>query len=255
VTDSTDIHDATTPLAIDPVAALSRRVNLLIGMFGLLLVGAFVVIGLLFGRVASAEADATAARTELAAFTAGGQGATASELATLRTDLDRVEAGAALYASQITGFQEQIVELSPQIQAGVDEAITGLREFGNSTIAFEVNIDEVIPIDTEVVLKRIVQVPIKTEIPINQEIDTTVRIDTPFGGIPINITVPVDVIVPIDLVVDIPIDETVPIKDEFPVKLDVPIEIDVGQTELKNLTDSLATGLESLQDILTGLGG
>ena len=249
------IPDGQTVTSTDAVAALSRRMNLLIGALGVLLVGAFVVIGLLFGRVASAEADATAARTELAAFASTGESASADELATLRADLDRVEAGAALYASQITGFQEQLVELSPQIEAGVNEAIAGLQEFGNSTIAFDVNIDEVIPIDTEVVLKRTVQVPIKTEIPINQEIDTTVRVNTPFGDIPIDITVPVNVVVPIDLVVDIPIDETVPIKDEFPVKLDVPIEIDVGETELKNLTDSLATGLESLQDILTGLGG
>jgi hypothetical protein len=35
----------------------------------------------------------------------------------------------------------------------------------------------------------------------------------------------------------------------------VPIAIDVGETELKNLTDSLAAGLQSLQDVLTGLSG
>jgi hypothetical protein len=235
----------------EAIAALTRRMNLLVGVLGLLLVGAFVVIGLLFARVADAESDATAARSELAAVL--GDGGT-GELASLRADLDRVEAGAALYASQITGFQEQLTELSPQIKAGVDEAITGLREFGDSTIAFDVNIDEVIPIDTDVVIKRTVQVPIKTTIPIKESFDTTITINTFAGDIPLDVTVPVDVDVPIDLVVDIPIDETVPIQDEFPVKLDVPIAIDVGETELKNLTDSLAAGLESLQDILDGLG-
>lgn len=244
--DSTEHHD--------PVAALTRRVNLLVGTLAILLLGAFVVIGLLFGRVANAEADADAARAELAAIDAGG-GASASELDDLRADIERVEAGAALYASQVEGFQEQLVELEPQISAGVDEAITGLREFGESTIEFDVAIDEVIPIDTEVVIKRTVEVPIVTEIPIEQDIDTTITIDTPFGGIPVDVNVPVDVVVPIDLTVDIPIDETVPIQDEFPVKLDVPIAIDVRDTELANLTDSLATGLQSLQDVLTGLSG
>ena len=95
--------------------------------------------------------------------------------------------------------------------------------------------------------------PIKTTIPINQSFDTTIKIDTPFGKIPLDVTVPVDVDVPVDLTVDIPINETVPIKDEFPVKLDVPVKIDVSQTELKDLTDSIAAGLESLQDMLTGL--
>ena len=238
----------------DAIEALTRRTNLLIGVLATLLVGAFVVIGLLFGRVASAEDDARAARDELATVMSEG-GVSSEELTAIRDDLGRVEAGAALYASQIDGFREQLVELSPQIEAGVDEAIAGLREFGDSTIAFDVPIDEVIPIDTDVVINRTVEVPIKTEIPINQDIDTTIQVNTPFGDIPLDITVPVDVVVPIDLTVDIPIDETVPIQDEFPVQLDVPIAIDVSDTELKNLTESLATGLESLQDVLTGLGG
>ena len=238
----------------DAIDALSRRMNLLIGLLGVLLVGAFVVIGVLFGRVAGAESDASAARAELAAVIADG-GVSSDELATIRDDLNRVEAGAALYASQIDGFQEQLTELAPEIEAGIEEAITGLRDFGESTISFDVNIDEVIPIDTEVTLQRTVAVPIVTEIPINESIDTTITISTPFGGIPVDVNVPVDVVVPIDLVVDIPIDEIVPIQDEFPVQLDIPIVIDVGDTELKNLTDSLVTGLESLQDVLTGLSG
>ena len=238
----------------DAIDALSRRMNLLVGLLGVLLVGAFVVIGLLFGRVAGAESDASAARAELAAVIADG-GVSSDELATVREDLNRVEAGAALYASQIDGFQEQLTELAPEIEAGIEDAITGLRDFGESTISFDVNIDEVIPIDTEVTIQRTVAVPIVTEIPINESIDTTITISTPFGGIPVDVNVPVDVVVPIDLVVDIPIDETVPIQDEFPVQLDVPIVIDVGDTELKNLTDSLAAGLESLQDVLTGLSG
>lgn len=220
--------------------AMQRRMNVIIGLLGLLLAGAFVTIFLLFGRVADAQADAGAAR---------------AELTTARADLERVEAGAALYASQIEGFQEQLLALEPQISAGVEEAITGLRTFGDSTISFDVNIDEVIPIDTEVVIQRTVQVPIKTTIPINQSFDTTIEIDTPVGNIPLDVTVPVDVDVPIDLVVDIPIDETVPIQDEFPVKLDVPISIVVRDTELAELTDSLAAGLESLQEMLQGIAG
>jgi prefoldin subunit 5 len=223
---------------VEQMAALQKRTNLMLGAMGVLLAGALVAIALLFGRVADANENADAAQTELA---------------TARADLERVEAGAALYSSQIEGFQEKLVELRPQISAGVEEAITGLRTFGDSTIEFPVNIDQTIPIDTEVVIDRTVQVPIKTTIPINQSFDTTIQVDTPFGKIPLDVTVPVDVDVPIDLTVDIPIKETVPIKDEIPVKLDIPVKIDVSQTELKELTDSIAAGLESLQDMLTGL--
>ena len=220
----------------------------MIGVLALLLVGALVTIALLFSRVADAEDDAAAARSELAQ--------TQADLVTTQEDLNRVEAGAALYASQITGFQELLVDLEPQVSAGVDEAIDGLRTFGDSTLSFDVNIDEVIPIDTEVVIQRTVEVPIKTSIPINETIETTIEIDTRLGfNVPVDVTVPVDLEVPIDLVVDIPIDETVPISEEFAVQLDVPISIDVSDTELATLTDSLAAGLESLQDVLTGLGG
>jgi MFS family permease len=231
---------ASASIVSGDLALLHRRINVMIGLLGLLLAGALVTIALLFGRVAEARDDAAAAR---------------SELATARADLERVEAGAALYASQIDGFQAKLVELQPQIAEGVQEAIDGLRTFGGSTISFPVSIDEVIPVDTEVVIKRTVAVPIKTTIPIKQSFDTTITIDTPFGDLPLDVTVPIDVDVPIDLVVDIPIDETVPIKDEFPVRLDVPIEIDVSETELATLTESIAAGLESLQKLLDGFGG
>jgi EmrB/QacA subfamily drug resistance transporter len=231
-----------TPLATsDAVDTLQRRVNVMIGLLGLLLVAAFATIALLFSRVGDARADAAAARAELAAT----QG-----------DLERVEAGAALYASQITGFQEQLVALEPEISAGVQEAINGLREFGESTISFNVAINETIPVQTEVVIRRTVEVPIKTSIPINETFETTIEVATPLGfSVPLDVTVPVDIEVPVDLVVDIPIDETIPIDDEFTVDLDVPISIDVGETELANLTESIAAGLESLQDMLNGLSG
>lgn len=229
------------PASSSSIDTLERRVNVMIGVLGLLLVAAFATIALLFSRVGDARADASAARTELAATQA---------------DLERVEAGAALYASQITGFQEQLVALEPEISAGVEQAITGLREFGESTISFNVSINETIPVQTEVVIQRTVEVPIKTSIPINESFETTIEINTPLGfSVPLDVTVPVDIDVPVDLVVDIPIDETVPIDDEFSVNFDVPIAIDVGETELANLTESLAAGLESLQDMLTGLGG
>lgn len=227
----------------DAIARLERRMNLMVGTLGMLLIAAFVVIGLLLDRVADAERNAEVLAT----------GASSEQIGEIQADLERVEAGAALYASQIDGFREQLVELSPEIEEGVDEAILGLRDFSQSTIAFDVAIDETIPVDTEVVINRTVEVPIQTEIPISQEIDTTIEVDTPFGAVPLDITVPVDVVVPVDLVVDIPIDETVPITDEFPVQMTVPIEIDVGDTELANLTESLAAGLESLQEVLTGL--
>ena len=229
------------------LAALTRRVNLLVGALAGVLILGLVALLLNMNRVSDAERDASIARSELASIQ--------SQLATAEEDLARVEAGAALYASQITGFQELVSDLGPEVSGGIDEAIAGLRDFGESTIAFDVNIDEVIPVDTEVVIARTVEVPINTSIPITETFDTTIEIDTPLGALPLDVSVPVDIDVPVDLVVNIPIDETVPIQDEFPVQLDVPIAIEVRETELAELTDSLAAGLESLREVLNGLSG
>jgi hypothetical protein len=50
------------------------------------------------------------------------------------------------------------------------------------------------------------------------------------------------------------VNETIPIEANVPVKLDLPIAIEVGETELATLAASLAEGLRSLEEVLTGLG-
>ena len=93
----------------------------------------------------------------------------------------RVESGAAIYAAQIEAFQEQLGSLGPTIDTALDEAVTGIETFRNSTITFDVAIDEVVPIDTEVVLDRTLDVPINTVLPIDEEFDTTITVN---GGDP-----------------------------------------------------------------------
>ena len=206
---------------------LHRHLGIVLGAFALLLIGAFAFIVMLMNKLDETKAD-----------------------------LQRVEAGSALFASQVSGFQEQLAELAPDVSAGLDEAITGLESFGTSTIEFEVAIDQNVAFDTEVVIDRDVEVPIKTTLPIRETFDTTIKVAGPFGiDIPLDITVPVDIDVPIELTLTIPINETVPIDANVPVKLDLPISIDVSATQLAELTQSLAAGLKSFQEILAGLGG
>ena len=210
------------------------------------LVGALVWINRLSGDLEETQQAFAEVQADLSA--------SESVLATTQDDLARVEAGSALFASQVQGFADQIIELQPTVSAGLDEAIVGIDEFAGSTLTFDVAVDESVSIDTDVVIRRTVEVPINTEIPINQEFDTTITIDGPFGvEVPLDITVPVDVMVPVDVVVDIPIDETVPVNTEVPIKVDVPISIDISETELATLADSLADGLRQLQEVLNGL--
>jgi MFS family permease len=228
VGDAAELPDET----IAPFA--QRHIGTIVGAFALALLAAFVLIAVLFAQLSSTRDDLDASTEDLA----------------------RVEAGAALFASQVTGFQEQITELQPTIQSGLDEAVAGLQTFSESTLEFTVDIDESIDISTEVVLDRTVEVPIKATLPINETFDTTITIDGPFGTeIPLDITVPVNIDVPIDLTIDIPINETVPIEANVPVKIDVPIGVNVADTQLADLAKSLALALESFTDVLDGLGG
>jgi len=219
----------------EPTASFTERhLGAIVGAFAVALFAAFALIAVLFAQLTSARGDLDATNEEL----------------------NRVEAGAALFSSQVTGFQEQITELSPTIQDGLDEAIVGLQEFSKSTLEFTVNIDESVDISTDVVIDRTVEVPIRTNLPIDEEIDTTIIIDGPFGTeISLDITVPVNLDVPIDLTVDIPLNETVPIDAKVPVQIDVPIGVNVADTELATLASSLAVALESFTDVLDGLGG
>lgn len=218
-----------------PAAAggwVHRRLGVLVGVMGVLILASLLLSLLMFNQVRATE----------------------DELDATRADLERVEAGAAIFSSQVTGFAETIGELGPQIDAGLDEAITQLEQFGTSTIEFDVAIDETISIDETFAIQRTVEVPINTSIPIDEEIETTITIDGPFGvDVPLDITVPVDLDVPIDLTVDIPIDEEIPVDVDVPVALDVPIAISIEGTELQTLVQSLIDSLRSFQDGLSGL--
>jgi MFS family permease len=213
---------------------MQRHLTAVLGAFGVLIALAFVLIVYLFTQLNSTRDDLDATRS----------------------DLERVEAGAALFASQVQGFQEQLVALEPTVSAGIDEAIAGLESFSSSTLEFNVAIDEHLPINTEIVIDRTFNVPIKTSIPINESFETTIEVEGPFGlTVPVDVTVPVDIDVPVDLQLELPVNETIPVEADVPVQLDVPIEVNVAETELAELADALAAGLESFREVLSGLGG
>lgn len=231
----------TGPPSGEQMTWLQKNVPVLLGVLTALILGAFVLIALLWGRLGDTQAELDA---------------TEAELATTQDDLARVESGAALFASQLTGFQEQIVALEPTLTDGLDDAIAGLEEFATSTISFEVNIDEEVVIDTEVVIDRNLQVPIDETVPINETFDTTIQIDTPLGfEVPLDISVPVDIEIPVILDLEIDVNETIPVSATVPVKLDIPIAIDIADTELAVLAQSLIEGLNSLDGVLGGLAG
>ncbi|MGZ5382889.1 MAG: hypothetical protein ACXWH0_02720 [Acidimicrobiia bacterium] len=170
-----------------------------------------------------------------------------------KQDLARVEIGAGLFASEVTGLQDRLSRLAPEVGHGLDEAVTGLAAFRSSTLEFDVSIDESIPIDTEILLNRTLRVPIQATFPIDQVVDTTITIAGPFGTkIPLEVSVPVQLDIPVDLDIPFSINETIPISTEVPVRISVPIAIEVADTELASLADALRDDLAAFADLMAG---
>ncbi len=235
-----EVSDLSHSESVSKDMPMTMNRSLIIGA-AVIIVALAVTTFLLFNRVNSLSADLVSAE---------------ERQDQLEETMLRVEGGAALYAAQVTGFQEQLGDLGPTIDIALGEAVAGIDEFANSTITFDVSINETIPINTEVVLNRTLQVPIQTMLPIDEEFDTTITINGPFGiDIPLDITVPIKLDLPIDLDVSIPVNETIPVNTEVPVNLAVPIEIDIAETELAALAEALAQGLESFRLMASNLGG
>jgi hypothetical protein len=147
--------------------------------------------------------------------------------------------------------------VGPQIQEVLEQTIADLETFQESTIAFDVQVNENFPVEVDIPFKETIEVPIQLTVPIQEEINTTILIDPlkTGQGIPVDVTVPVDLEIPIDTTIPVSIDRTIPISTSVPLDLDVPIAIELGDTELadyiERLRDSLASFGPALEQALS----
>lgn len=111
-------------------------------------------------------------------------------------------------------------------------------------LRYDLPIDQQVPIDVDVPIKRELTVPINTSVQIKQDI--TLPIDTGLGVI--NIPVPIDATVPISTTVPIAIDQTVNISTTVPIRLNVPVRIDLGAGQLGGYLDRLYAALLELRE-------
>lgn len=203
---------------------LERHATAVAAGLGFALLAAFVLIGALFVR-----------------------------LEQTRSDLERVEGGALLATVQLQTFRDELTSLGPQITDDLDVAIDGLATFEDSTLEFDVQIDETVAIDAEILIDQEFTVPIDTTIPISETIETTISIQTPLGDVPVDVTVPVNLDVPVVLDLTFAVEEAVPISTDVPVQFDLPIEVAIADTGLADLGTSLASGLASFRDLFANL--
>jgi len=156
-------------------------------------------------------------------------------------------------------FVNVVTDLKPAVAETFDNADKELAAFQESTLTFNVEIDQELPVNAEIPFNETIEIPVKLIIPFKQQIQTTVNVD-PFNTgfeIPIDLNIPIDMEFPIDQVVPITIERTIPISTTVPLQLAVPININVADTDLAPFIDELRQGLDefktNLDETLSGI--
>jgi hypothetical protein len=136
------------------------------------------------------------------------------------------------------------------VRATLRDEVGRLAEAVQSTkqqqLTYNIPIDQQVPIDIDVPIKRDLTVPINTAVQIKQDI--TLPIDTGLGVV--NIPVPIDASVPISTSVPIAFDQSVNISTTVPIQLNLPVRIDLGSGQVGGYLDRLYAALLELRERL-----
>jgi hypothetical protein len=140
----------------------------------------------------------------------------------------------------------RLLSVRSTLRAEVEQLADTVQATKQQRVRYNLPIDQRLPIDIDVPIKRSLDVPINTEVQIKQ--DVTLPVDTGFGVV--NIPVPIDAKIPINTTVPISFDQTINISTTVPIKLDVPIQVDMGSNQIAGYLDRLYAALIELRDKL-----
>jgi len=121
-----------------------------------------------------------------------------------------------------------------------------VADLADETFSYTVEVDQDIPLSTDVPFNEAVTVPINTVIPIN----TSVVVPINLRFTTYDLTVPINTVVPVDVEVTVPFSETVSITTAVPVDVDVPLEIAVADSPLIGYLQELDAMLEETEEQL-----
>jgi hypothetical protein len=143
-------------------------------------------------------------------------------------------------------------EIGPPLQESLSQTIADLEDFEQSTLEFNIPVEQEFAVEAEIPFDETIEVPIQLTVPISQVVETTILIDPLQTGfeIPVDIAVPIAIEIPIDETLAFPIKRTIPISTTIPLKVDVPIVINVAETDLAQYVTRLREGLQPLSAFL-----
>lgn len=125
----------------------------------------------------------------------------------------------------------------------VADARTLITDLTDDTFSHTVEIDQEIPISTDLPFNEAMTVPINAVLPIS----TTVVVPVNLGFTTYNLAVPIDTVFPVDMEVTVPFSQTVDITTAVPIDVDVPVEIAIADTSLVDYLEELDATLEEIE--------
>jgi hypothetical protein len=141
----------------------------------------------------------------------------------------------------------QLFRVRNTLRGQIEQLAAGVESAKHEQVRYDLPIDQQVPIDLDVPIRRSLTIPIRTEVHIQQQINLPV--DTGVAGT-IEIPIPIDATVPVSTSVPIDFDQTVNISTTVPLRLNVPIRVDLGAPQLAGYFDRLHDALLKLRDQL-----
>src|SRR5215212_2835797 len=140
----------------------------------------------------------------------------------------------------------RLLSVRATLRDEVGRLATAVQSAKQQQLSYDLPIDQQLPINIDVPIKRDLTVPINLDVTIKQQI--TVPIDTGLGVV--NIPIQLDTSVPISTSVPIEFDQTVNISTTVPIQMNVPVRIDMATGQVGGYLDRLYAALLELRERL-----
>jgi hypothetical protein len=137
----------------------------------------------------------------------------------------------------------QLLRLRCVAHGVVTDTRTLVTNLTDDTFSTTVEIDQEIPISTDLPFNEVMTVPVNTVVPIS----TTVVVPVDLGITTYNLAVPINTVFPVDIEVTVPFSETVDVTTAVPIDVDVPVEIAIADTPLVDYLEELDATLEEFE--------
>jgi hypothetical protein len=140
----------------------------------------------------------------------------------------------------------RLFQVRNTLRTEIDRLAASVQAAKGDQVRYDLPIDQQIPVNIDVPIRRSLEIPVNTEVRIRQNI--TLPIDTGFGTI--DIPIPIDANIPISTTVPVDFQQTVTISTTVPLRLTVPIQLDLGAPQIASYLDRLHQELLELRDQL-----